>query len=139
MREKGLLLFVLAVLSSCSDFLETKPKSFVTPEAYYRNEAELMSALMGVYSELGNTNESTYSRFLSLEAPSSNDEQLRRGANTGIIADIYNTSASYDNFFNCWTTLYSGIQRANILLENIDKAPVSKEIKDIIKGEALFL
>lgn len=124
---------------SCNDYLETKPKSFVTPEFYYRNESELTAALMGVYSELGNTNESTYSRFLSLEAPSSNDEQLRRGANTAIIADLYNTSASYDNFFNCWTTLYSGIQRANLLLENIDKAVASQSIKDNIRGEALFL
>lgn len=124
---------------SCNDYLETKPKSFVTPEFYYRTESELTAALMGVYSELGNTNESTYSRFLSLEAPSSNDEQLRRGANTAIIADLYNTSASYDNFFNCWTTLYSGIQRANLLLERIDKATASQVVKDNIKGEALFL
>lgn len=139
MRKINFYIFVLLVLSACNDYLETKPKSFVTPESYYRNESELTSALMGVYSELGNTNESTYSRFLSLEAPSANDEQLRRGANTGVISDLYNTSASYDNFFNCWSTLYSGIQRANLLLENISKATASQAVKDHIRGEALFL
>jgi hypothetical protein len=135
------LLTLLCVLSqsSCESFLKTKPVNFDSPETFYKTEQELTSALMAVYSELGNINQGTYSRFLSLEASASNDEILRRGSNTIISADAFNASASYDNFFICWTTLYSGIQRANLLLENLDKAQVSQEVKDKIKGEALFL
>ncbi|HEX7366484.1 MAG TPA: RagB/SusD family nutrient uptake outer membrane protein [Pelobium sp.] len=139
MGKKLLFISIILGLSACKNYLDTKPKSFVTPNTYYRNENELTAALMAVYSELGNTDESTYSRFLALEAPAANDENLRRGPNTAISADIYNTSASYENFFNCWTALYSGIQKANLLLENIDKASAPQTVKDKIKGEALFL
>ncbi|KHJ37442.1 SusD family protein [Pedobacter glucosidilyticus] len=140
MKSLTSIAFLFLVLhSSCENYLETKPINFATPETFYNNEQELTAALMAVYSELGSTNEGTYSRFLSLEAPSSNDEMLRRGANTEAAADSYNASASYDRFYNCWTTLYSGIQRANLLLENINKAQASQEIKNKIKGEALFL
>ncbi|WP_304064253.1 RagB/SusD family nutrient uptake outer membrane protein [Pedobacter glucosidilyticus] len=129
----------LMIHSSCENYLDTKPINFVTPDNFYNNEEELTAALMAVYSELGSTTDGTYSRFLSLEAPSSNDEMVRRGANTESAADAYNASASYDRFFTSWTTLYSGIQRANLLLENIDKALVTPDIKNKIRGEALFL
>lgn len=134
-----IMLSILLLHSSCERYLDTKPINFTVVEEYYSNEEELTSALMAVYSELGNTNEGTYSRFLSLEAQGANDEMLRRGSNNSVFADLYNASASYDRFFICWTTLYSGIQRANLLLENIDKAQVSQQFKDKIKGEALFL
>ena len=72
------LLLALSGLTSCKDFLDTLPESTIAPQTYYNTEAQLTAALMAVYSEMGNSDEATYSRFLSLEAPSANDEQLLR-------------------------------------------------------------
>ena len=126
-------------LGACKDYLDTVPQDFVAPETYYNNETQLTAALMGVYSALGdNGNEATYSRFLSLEAPSATDEQLAR-SNTVVAMSSYSADASYPNVVNCWTNLYQGINRANLLLENLDGANATAEVKNQIRGEALFL
>lgn len=131
------LVVLLSLTASCKKYLATTPTDFLAPETYYTNETQLTAALMAAYSELGNTNEYTYSRFLSLEAPASNDEDFFRVTST--FATFYNADAGYAKFSGSWTTLYSGINRANALLENIDKADASTAVKNAIRGEALFL
>jgi len=139
------LALTLGSLTSCNDYLATDPEDFVAPETYYNNEAQLTSALMGIYTKLGNTinqggsaEESTYSRFLSLEAPSATDEMLAR-SNSAVAVSSYSFDSSYPQIVNCWTNLYQGIDRANLLLERLDQANTSQEVKDQIRGEALFL
>jgi hypothetical protein len=129
---------LLASLTSCKKYLTQLPQDAIAPQTFYKTEAQLNSALAAVYSELGNNDESTYSRFLSLEAPCANDEDYFRSSNT-IAASWYNVNAAYANFTNCWNNLYIGIERANLLLANVDNADVSQSVKNYVKGEALFL
>jgi hypothetical protein len=93
---------------------------------------------MSVYAELGNTDESTFSRFLSLEAGSSADDIYARSS-TNVSAACYNASSSYANFINCWNNLYNGIERANLLIEAIPNSPADTTSKNMVLGEALFL
>lgn len=132
-----IVVILLSLTTSCKKYLDTVPTDFLVPETYYSNETQITAALMATYSELGNTNESTYSRFLSLEAPASNDENFYRTVST--FASFYNADAGYAKFSSCWATLYSGINRANSLLENVDKANATQATRDVIRGEALFL
>lgn len=129
---------IITLATSCEKFLDTQPTDFLAPETFYKNETQLTAALMAVYSQLGNINEDTYSRFLSLEAPSSNDEVYYRSS-TALVAPLYNVDAGFNRFIGCWETLYSGIGRANALLENIDMAEGSETVKNAIKGEAMFM
>ncbi|OAQ40783.1 hypothetical protein A5893_07550 [Pedobacter psychrophilus] len=129
---------IVTLATSCEKFLDTAPTDFLAPETYYTNETQLTTALMAVYSEMGNINEHTYSRFLSIEAPGSNDEEWYRSS-TAITTPLYNTDAAYSRYIGCWQTIYSGIGRANALLENIDKAEGSVVVKNAIKGEAMFM
>ncbi|WEK17749.1 MAG: RagB/SusD family nutrient uptake outer membrane protein [Candidatus Pedobacter colombiensis] len=140
MKRNIILLSILVFtgLTSCKKYLTQLPEDSIAPQTFYNTEAQLNSALASVYSELGNTDESTYSRFLSLEAPGANDEDYFRSSNT-IAASWYNVNSSYGNFNNCWRNLYAGIERANLLLANIDKAQVSQSVKNYVQGEALFL
>jgi hypothetical protein len=130
---------VLSITSiSCQKYLTQLPQDSVSPTNYYKTNDQLTSALMSVYAELGNTDESTYSRFLSLEAGNSTDEiYARSSANAS--AACYNTSSSYANFANCWNDLYTGIERANLLIAAIPTSPVDTVSKNKILGEALFL
>ncbi|SDY60918.1 RagB/SusD family nutrient uptake outer membrane protein [Hymenobacter psychrophilus] len=139
------LSLALAGLSSCQDFLATTPDDFVAPQGFYNNESQLTAALMGVYGKLGqeitytgSTEESTYSRFLSLEAPAATDEMLAR-SNTAPAVSQYGYDAAHANLVNCWSNLYEAINRANVLLENLDKANTSDVVKAQIRAEALFL
>src|SRR5690606_10301873 len=118
---------------SCSKFLDTKPKDFISPTTYYNTEEQLTAALMGVYDQLGVTG--TYGKYLVIELPLSTDEGLPRDQ-SGVRPYLYNHSAASKEIDDCWKALYTGINRANLLLENIESSPVEQTIKDKIKGEA---
>ncbi|RKR80767.1 putative outer membrane starch-binding protein [Mucilaginibacter gracilis] len=139
-KNIGILISVIALsaTTSCKKFLTQLPQDSVAPQTYYSTPEQLTAALAAAYSELGNTDEATYSRFLSLEANASNDEYYLRSSSS-IAASVYNASPSYANFINCWNDLYTGIERANLLLENLDQSPVAQATKDEIRGETLFL
>lgn len=124
--------------TSCEKFLTELPLDSASPETFFQTKDQLTSAIAAVYSPLGNTDESTYSRFFQLEINAGTDEFSLRSANS-TSASVYNTSASYQAFVNCWNNLYLGIERANFLLEQLETSKAPEADKNQIKGEALFL
>ena len=52
---------------------------------------------------------------------------------------IYNTSSADPIITGAWNTLYSGINRANALIQAIETSPVADKVKAPIKAQALFL
>src|SRR5690606_37702494 len=56
---------------------------------------------------------------------------------SGILANIMDASTLELN--RHWESLYTGVERANMLLEHVDQAEVSIEKKNEIKGQALFM
>lgn len=127
----GLLLF-----TGCDKFLQENPTDFVAPSNYYRNEKEVLSALSGVYDILGKS--ATYGRYLFFEMDMSDQGYFALSSNTQDIA-LYNYDIGDTKLLNTWSSLYDGINRANMLLENIDKAEMSDASKEVYRGEALFL
>ena len=139
--KKNLLILTLLMAFmglSCKKFLTQLPQDSVSPQNYYATPDQLTSALLAVYAEMGNTDESTYSRFLSLEAGCSTDDIYARSSSNASAA-CFNTTSSYANYNNCWNALYTGIERANLLIQAIPKSPVPDAVKNEILGEALFL
>ncbi|TKB98693.1 RagB/SusD family nutrient uptake outer membrane protein [Pedobacter cryophilus] len=141
MKKQVIILSIILSfgLTGCEKFLTELPQDTVAPETFFKTKEQLTAALMPVYSPLGSADESTYSRFLSLEANSATDEYSARSAGTAINAGLYNASASYANFTNCWNNLYLGIERANFLLEQLETSPAPAADVKQVKGEALFL
>lgn len=121
---------------SCSKFLNTEPEDFIAPETYYKTESDLNTALTGVYDILGASG--LYRRNLSFELSITTDEGFNR-ASTGVLPCFYNHDAADPIVLACWTSCYQGIERANLLLANIDKADASQASKEVIRGQALFL
>lgn len=118
---KILAVFCLVITVSCKKLLETKPKDFLDPEAYFNTAEQLSAALTGVYAPLGT--ESMYHLRLIGELTSGNDEGLRSATTgTGLTgASVYNYSASESAISLLWDACYQGINRANTLLANIEK------------------
>ena len=128
-------MMLAVVVSSCSKILDTTPQDFVSPVNYYNTESELQSALAGVYDRLGDNR--VYSQGMSCYMVFS-DEFFMKNQTSGMNANIVDASTLELN--RHWETLYTGIERANMLLENIDKAvKVIAEKRNEIKGQALFL
>lgn len=141
-------MFVSALLSgaltSCSEsFLDLKDPNHFTNENFWRDKADAESALAAAYSPIKYQMNGYYGAF---------DGWLNLNSRGDDIFTILNEEASmWDiaNFQNSTTTgndpfgaLYTGIQRANIVLRYIDQVPansITESDRAIIKGEALVL
>jgi hypothetical protein len=122
--------------SSCKKFLDPSPTDFNAPKDFFRNEAEVNAALTGVYDILGKS--ATYGRYMFFEMDVADDSFIHLSGWTQDLA-LYNYSPSDTKLTDNWTALYNGINRANMLIENIDKAVMDENKRKIALGEAIFL
>ena len=131
-----IVLLSLMSLSSCQKFLDTKPTDFLNPGNYYTTLEQLNFARNGVYNMLG-PNITSYATYLmGFQA----DEAFmnRTSMTTGPFNYFFNTADSYVSVY--WTSIYTGIDRANVLIANVDKNPALDSTKRaVIRGEMLFL
>ena len=137
---KLITVLILAGLSlgACKKILDTKPQDFLTPDQYYNTESDLNAALAGIYSSLAQ--DGTYGRNIPIELEMGNDEgHYNNRTNNSLVPSLYDCQSSTKIYSDCWTALYQGIERANLLLSKIDQSPVDSATKAPIKGEALFL
>jgi len=132
----SILISGLVMTSSCKKFLDTSPTDFLSPKNFYRNEADINAALTGVYDVLGKS--STYGRNLYFELDVADDSFIALSSWTQD-AGLYNYNPSDLKITDTWTAMYNGINRANMLLENISKASMDPTKKRAAEGEALFL
>lgn len=133
----SIITIALFAFSSCSDFLEKTPHS-LTPETYFSTESELQQFLTGVYSPL--MQNFFYGNYYPLYVAGGDDLSFyqRNTAVNSIICN--NANSSNENITTFWRVLYEGINRANMLLENVDKNPdIPQAVRDRVKAEALFL
>ncbi|GAB2779102.1 hypothetical protein GCM10027275_23290 [Rhabdobacter roseus] len=133
-----MILTVLFTLSSCEDFLETTPTDFLAPANYYNTEAELEAALAGVYNILSHNN--LYRGGIVYLNGFEGDESYINRATLINYPFTYDYTATNSTIEGYWNGCYSGIARANLLLKNIDNnASIRQEIRDRVRGQALFL
>lgn len=140
MKKRYFLLCLLAsmTLNSCQDFLETTPTDFLAPETYYETEAQLNFARASVYHTLGAGQlYGSYANYL-LGWMADEGYMNRSTLNSAPVYYAYTSSETYSSAY--WTNLYNGINRANVLLANLDKNPgIDQQYRDQIRGEVLFL
>lgn len=141
MKNRIILLTLLSVLllsSSCKKFLENEPKDFLSPDNYFRNEAEVKSALAGVYVTLGS--EFTYGRHMVVDG-AMDDLGYWNQSEVNIIDRLasWNYTSAQPQIMMMWQRLYEGIERANVLLENINKAEMDEAKRAKYIGEIRFL
>lgn len=131
------LIFLMS-FGSCKKYLETKPTDFLNPEGYYETEAQLDFARASVYHTLGAGQLwGSWANYL-LGWQADEGYMNRFTLTTGPWNYFYSSADSYNAGY--WSNLYNGINRANVLLANLDKnTSISQAKRDIIRGEALFL
>lgn len=137
-RTLPLLLLIMA--ASCKKVLDTVPKDFLSPINYYQTEAELNTALTGVYDVMGD--QGLYGQYWWNQINGGTDIEWWRNNGTQPATtqpNIYNANSSDAFITQAWNMLYTGINRSNSLLDAIDAAPVDSTAKRPIKAQALFL
>lgn len=136
---KQFIYIIIAVLSlsssSCKKFLDQEPKDFISPANYYQTEEHLNLALNGVYNPLYSrpVYGSVYPARMNMVA----DEAFYARQEIGMRTYSHGTGdAELENF---WKAMYTGIDRANVLLANLHKPVMDENKRQVIRGEALFL
>ena len=145
MKNKILLTLVtLLALSSCSDWLDVKPKSQVKDNELYSSEAGFKEALSGVYSTL--VSNSLYVkelRFGMVGVLANEWDYYTRvsGGYAGEEVFDYTGNDAKGRIERIWLDMYNAIVNANVILEVIDskKSLFTGNNYNIIKGEAIAL
>ncbi len=143
------VIFMSITLLTCNeDILETAPFSFTSPENFYESVDDAELAINGCYSVIndrdihGDGNYDTFGRGLLFMLNAGTDEMVTREGFGNIdyapwgLASFTSTNKFLG--FN-WLYWYSGINRVNTLLENIQGIDMPENRKNEIEGEARFL
>ncbi|MEQ9443200.1 MAG: RagB/SusD family nutrient uptake outer membrane protein [Cyclobacteriaceae bacterium] len=127
--------FLLFFASSCDDFLESDPKSFIAPENFYQDREQALAAVNAVYDVLASNGlYGSYHNYITFgdiaangftEGETSFDQHTVNSSN-GIVTSLWNAS-------------YDGINRANAVLDRVPASEMQEEVKNRIIGEAYFL
>ncbi len=129
--------FSLTILFASCDFLDTEPEGSFSSTDFYNTQEQVETALNGVYRAMSNNMlyGANMQGIMGLSADIGYENYSRDQFTIG-----YNYVFSTDSrILSYWQYLYTCISRANLLLENINKAPMDEEVRRNIKGEALFL
>lgn len=121
---------------SCSKFLDKNPLDQISSETFWNNQNEVNMALAGVYARILT---STFDHNTMFWDVLGGDVCANQGADVVALGQGLIEPTSGGIVSGIYTQCYQGISSCNFFLENIDRAPVSDEIKTQYKGEVLFL
>ncbi|NLF43156.1 MAG: RagB/SusD family nutrient uptake outer membrane protein, partial [Bacteroidales bacterium] len=126
---------------SCSDFLDIKPQSELTQEAFPTTASDAQLATNAVYATLRSWHYHS-GGYPILDIMS---DDSHKGSNPN---DQLNTLGPYDNFTitpsqdgldRWWATLYEGIKRANVVIEKVPEIEMDTNLRGRYIAEAHFL
>lgn len=138
------ILFLLMMLASCSDsFLDIPPQHYSNDATFFQTESHFTQAVNGIYEKTRAV--AGVQGWVLGEMRSDNTHYLRNDADRGSqftyreeIADFINDNQntwSNEMYYVC----YSGISRANTVLDRIQNKSFSDSFKNGIIGQAKFL
>ncbi|PLX12579.1 MAG: RagB/SusD family nutrient uptake outer membrane protein, partial [Marinilabiliales bacterium] len=145
-NKLGILLAMVFLFTACKkEFLDRPPLDTDVSTNFYKTEQDAMLALVAVYDVLGyqSTPGVSWAPFLTMSDILSDDAFAGGSdANDGKDEDEFNnfdipTSSLIAH--SIWLKNYTGIYRANLLLEKIGDIEASEEFKSRIIGECKFM
>ncbi len=139
--------FITMPLVSCKKSLQPKPYSLFTTSNYFADESEAYAATLGVYDAMSSQN--AYGAYLSFITD--NDTDISQTSGIDLVTDYrvichYQGTAQTPGFYTMWSALYAGIDRANLVIQQIPEMALytsgtasQKTDLNRMLGEAKFL
>lgn len=136
-RATGLMALLFASpavvsMQGCTDLSED-PTSAITPDKFYRNEAEVIGGLASVYS----TMRGTLDQYYNLTQVSSDEHIVpTRGPDwfdNGRWLEIdrqdweVNSTSGLDDINGAWNGLFTGVARANVVLAALENVAIANQ------------
>ncbi|QPH38554.1 RagB/SusD family nutrient uptake outer membrane protein [Pedobacter endophyticus] len=140
---KKILIIMLSIMAmGCEKELDIAPQSSFTTENFYRNQNDIEQVVTSAYAFLQSEGQygENFHFFMEVRADNSVETGLTtRGGSFGEF-EVFNINPSNSVLNETWTDCYKGIQSCNIVINRIDAIPgMSQNLKDVRKGEALFI
>ncbi len=137
-----LLLLLITINMSCTDWLDVQPKSEVGMDEMFATEKGYFDALMGVYVKMGAA--STYGDKLTMSVTELLAQNYKLVSNEDIKFSNYDYSSEYANsiFSDIWRTQYNTIANCNAIIDKIKVDSPNKFTNnnyDIVYGEVLAI
>lgn len=129
-----ILLFSSIMAPGCENLLQPVPQGQVALDDLMTSESGMNTALNGVYQPLQNLYKNNLPRLLIM---ASDDGWTWRKETE---PDIYIVEQTYHITQTIWTGCYTGITRANTILDRMEGITFSSpEAKDALEGQARFM
>lgn len=136
MMKKNFLYFTAIIftvlLGSCKKDLEVNPQERVTLDNYYKTQADAFTGLVAVYDRFAYQSGGLYDKSAIMSV--AGGDQLAGGGGPSDINDLqvmqnFTLNANSGPQGYLWSRGYSGIYRANILLQKIVDIPMDATLK----------
>ncbi|QNK63662.1 RagB/SusD family nutrient uptake outer membrane protein [Pedobacter sp. PAMC26386] len=136
------MFFISLSISGCKkSFLDQTPEASLPGVNFYRTEADIKQAVSGAYSSISDMGRVSYWLFGEMRSDNTTNQYnpSDRGFEQREFIDQFLVGATAEPLQLYWQQNYTGILRCNEILIRIDEVPMSAELKNQYKGEALFL
>jgi hypothetical protein len=133
-------LLLFGGVSCDKEFLDRNPLNSVSSEVFWTSEADVQTALAGVYSRLQQNflgYERVYLDGLADNAyldPGNGNQPNMHNMTIGSISPALGGAMA-----NMYTSPYRAIASVNYFLDNVDKAPIPEARKNVFKAEVRFI
>lgn len=129
------VLVVGFLVSGCDSFLRETPKSFVTPQEFYKDESQATTAVYGVYDSYAGVAEWPMLQIGDVASDVTNG----RTGDANVIFESHEWSPTLGQLESLWENSYTLINRANAIIERVPEADIDDSVTDRIVSEARFL
>lgn len=142
-RTRLLAFLVLALVwGGCDGFTDLAPISQRNVEEYYDQARDFEVALNGTYGAL--QDDGTYGRnyWILFEMRSDNTDpgpDVTGLARALAVINDFEESTTSEDLQVAWSASYRGIERANVILDQLDRFEGEEAFENQIRGEALFI
>lgn len=141
------MLSALLLCVSCSDFLKENPKTFLSPDNYFKTEKQMEAAVNGLYTfadDIFNGDiEVGTQRFIFLEYMTGYGRRPRAATSQYLTqAQDLSVTEENNNLEGLWQSAYSAIENCNSVIQGLESAAdVQVETKTLnaFIGESYFL
>ncbi|MFD2570656.1 RagB/SusD family nutrient uptake outer membrane protein [Spirosoma soli] len=141
--KKIVLSFVfVASLTACQrDFLDLKPLAQPSVDNFYKTASDFGTAVNGTYDAIQSGSQYGGDFNTLIETRSDNVLDNDPSSNAGLRYNIDRFTEPTTNSIvqNTWGSLYTGINRTNLILDKIDGVTMDAALKNRYKGEAQFI
>lgn len=138
-----ILALTAGIQLSCSDsFLDVKPRGLDLEANYYRNQEEAFNGIVATYDVVGWQGNGYVNTIATMNAAS--DDHYAGGGGPSDIMDFqvisnYTLNPTTGPHGELWRKGFSGVFRANVILQKLPGVPMDETLKKRYVAEAKFL